>query len=349
MDHVAIDIGGRESQVCRRRENGEIVEEKRVLTRALEAYFKTLAPGSRVILETCSEAFGIADVAQALQHDVRVVSAQLAPSLGVGARRLKTDRRDARALSEASCRMDLPSVHIPTAESRRRKTEAGMRDALIAARTKIINTVRGWLRAEAFRLTRGGVETLCSRIRQHAERHAYELPSYVRRQLEIIEQLTKQIAEADRELAATAKADPRCRRLMTVPGVGPVNAILFTAVLDQVDRFPNSAAVTSYLGLTPGEKSSSSTLRRTSITKAGSSRMRRLLVQAAWAARNCKTAHPMVSWSLQVEKRRGRRVAVIALARKLAAILYAIWRDGTCYIPSMGAAPLEEPMDHSVE
>jgi transposase len=88
------------------------------------------------------------------------------------------------------------------------------------------------------------------------------------------------------------------------------------------------------LGLTPGEKSSSAKKRMTGITKAGSIKMRWTLVQAAWVARRFAKNAPMVTWSRDVEQRRGKRIAVIALARKMAGVLYAIWRDGTVYNPA---------------
>ena len=143
MEHLAIDLGGRESQICVRNSEGQIIDERRWPTATLGRYFAT-RPKSRVVVETCSEAFAVVDAALAIGHEVRVVPATLVRSLGVGARRLKTDRRDARVLSEVSCRIDVPSVHVPSRESRERKTLCGMRDALVGSRTTFINTVRGW-------------------------------------------------------------------------------------------------------------------------------------------------------------------------------------------------------------
>jgi transposase len=202
-------------------------------------------------METCTEAFGVADAALLAGHEVRVVPATLVRSLGVGARRLKTDRRDAQVLSEVSCRIDLPSVHVPSLTARQRKTLCGMREALVGARTKVLNTVRGWLRAEGRRPRGGDVATFTTRVRALCA-----LPSYVDRQLRTIDALTEQIAEADRELAATARADPIARRLMTAPGVGPATAVRFVAALDEISRFTGAHAVESYLGLVPGEDSS---------------------------------------------------------------------------------------------
>ena len=112
MNHVAIDLGGRKSQVCVRDERGEIVEERVELTGRLGDSLRKQAP-SVVILETCSEAFHVADLARAAGHKPIVVAATLVRSLGAGARRVKTDRRDAQILSEVSSRVDLSSVHIP--------------------------------------------------------------------------------------------------------------------------------------------------------------------------------------------------------------------------------------------
>src|SRR6266481_3454020 len=117
MEHVAIDLGGRKSQICIRGADGTVVEEQLVVNEVLRELL-VRRPKSRVVMETCAEAFAIADAALSAGHEVRVVPATLVKSLGVGARRTKTDRRDARTLSEVSCRIDLPSVHIPSARSR---------------------------------------------------------------------------------------------------------------------------------------------------------------------------------------------------------------------------------------
>jgi transposase len=168
MDHVAIDLGGRESQICVRAADGEIVDERRVPTSGLRKYLEERAQ-SVVIVETCAEAFRVADDARALGHEVKVVPASLARSLGVGSRGVKNDVRDARNLSETSCRMSkLPSVHIPSIESRERKAICGMREGLVGARTQLINTVRGWIRGQGIGTTkRGASDTYPKRVREH--------------------------------------------------------------------------------------------------------------------------------------------------------------------------------------
>src|SRR5579871_1110257 len=97
MDHIAIDWGGKESQVFVISDGGAVLEERRVLTPRLGDYLAKRAPG-RVVLEACSGCFAIADVTKEHGHEVRVVPSTLVRALGVGARRTKTDRRDAKAL-----------------------------------------------------------------------------------------------------------------------------------------------------------------------------------------------------------------------------------------------------------
>jgi transposase len=330
MDHVAIDLGSRKSQICVRSSDGTIVEERRHDTAELKEYLAK-RPKSRVVVETCAEAFRVADAALELGHEARVVSATLVRTLGVGARRNKTDRRDAQVLSEVSTRIDLPSVHIPSEQSRTRKTMCGMRDALVASRTKVINTVRGWLRGQGRRPRAGSTSTFTERVRLLL---GEELPGHVERQLRVVDALSKEIDEADAEVEKQAKADETCVRLMTVPGVGAVTAIRFVAALDDVGRFESAHQVESYLGLVPGESSSSERQQKLSITKAGPTRLRWVLVQAAWALRTrCRqpAALPLQLWAHQIELRRGKRTATVALARKLAGILYALWRDGNVY------------------
>jgi transposase len=339
MNHVAIDLGGRESQICMRSSDGKIVAEDRWPTRSLGKYLQKL-PRSRVVMETCAEAFGVADAARAAGHEAVVVPATLVRALGVGARGLKNDVRDARNLSEASCRMSsLPTVHIPTQVSRDRKMSCGMREALVGSRTKLVNTVRGWLRGQATTpLPRGAVETFPGRVRVAMKKRDRELPACVERQLKLIDSMNEEIVTADRELEVLAKEDVVCKRLMTVPGVGPLTAVRFLAAIDEVGRFPDAHAVQSYIGLTPGEYSSSDRKRNTSITKAGSRELRWCLVQAAWCAQRMRSQQPMVVWAKKIAERRGKGIATVALARKLAGILYAIWRDGSTYQANRAAA-----------
>ena len=230
-------------------------------------------------------------------------------------------------LSEVSTRIELPSVHVPSLASRELRARCTSREAMIRARTLLVNSARGWMRTQGLRIRSGAVETLPIRMRAVAQ-----LPAHIESIL--IETLNKQIAHADRELKKAAKQHPVWRVLMTMPCVGPVTAVRMTAAIDAVSRFESAAKVQAYLGLVPGEHSSSQRQRRTGITKAGPPTVRRTLLQAAWSLRLRRPHEPMVQWALEIEKRRGK-----ALARKMAGILFAMWRDGHNYDPRLGAQP----------
>jgi transposase len=336
VNHIAIDLGSRESQICVRNSEGLILEQERRATTGLGKYLSGKEK-SVVVVESCAEAFAVADAAKVAGHTVKVVPTSLVRALGVGSRGIKNDIRDAQNLSKASCRMeDLPSVHVPSEASRERKAMSAMREALVEVRTKLVNTARSWLRTQGIGVLAGGtLPTFPGRYRRHVEKKGKSLPSCVERVLQAIDELNPKIAEADKELEATAEQDPTCKLLMTAPGVGPVTAVRYAAALDDVSRFHDAHGVEAYLGLIPGENSSGDAKKRRmkGITKAGPPRVRWALTQAAWTALRCRKHDPMVEWARQIEARRGKKVAVIALVRKLAGVLFAMWRDGKPYDP----------------
>jgi transposase len=246
MDHLAIDIGGTESQICLRSPSGEIKQERKVRTHDLPKLIGRL-PKSRVVFEACAESHWLADRVIEAGHEFRVIAPTLVRSLGVGSRSTKNDRKDARVMSEVSCRIDLPSIYVPAVESRERKTLLSMRDALVGSRTSMINAVRGWMRGQALRIRSGAVETFPERVRKA---RPDSLPEPISCVLKTIEHLREQIHALELQLIAIAKKDDRCRRLMSTPGVGPMTAVAFVSTLDTTKRFESAHYVQAYLGLT---------------------------------------------------------------------------------------------------
>jgi transposase len=329
MDHIAIDLGSKRSQVCIRTTDSKVQLETKCRTRDLGQWLET-QPKARVVMEACSEAFEVARAARAAGHEAVIVPPTLVRALGVGARRVKTDERDAQALSLVSCRMDLPGIHIPSEEAQRWRELLTSRQSLLKARTELVNSVRGWLRSQLKSLALRGTETFPKRVRELLQ----QVPVHIEWQLKSVETLTEQIREATRMVRKLAKADAVCRLLMTAPGVGPVTSLRFRATIDDVKRFSSGHSVQSYLGLTPGEHSSGETKRRTGISRAGPSQVRSALVEAAWIAMRYRPTDPMMQWASGVMARRGKQIAAVALARKLAGLLYAMWRDNEPYNPT---------------
>jgi transposase len=250
---------------------------------------------------------------------------------------LKNDQRDARTLSEASCRIELPSVHIPSTVSQEVKAICVSREALIKTRTQLVNRVRSYVRSRLGRPLRATPESLPKHVRRALLLDADGLPAHLERLLVVLETVSEQIAAADAELKDLTAEDARMRRLMTVPGVGPVTAARFVAAIDQVERFPNASRVASYLGLVPGEHTTGFRVKRKPLTRAGAPHVRWTLGQAAWSLYLRRPTDPMVHWAKGIAERRGARVAITALARKLSHVLFAMWKHETTYDPSRSA------------
>ena len=338
MEHIAIDLGRRESQICVRDEQGQIVHETRYRTSELRSYLRQHPPGARVLVESSAEAFTVADWATELGHEARVVPSILVPALGVGERGLKNDVRDARKLSETDCRMAVPSVHIPSAARRAHQAQLTAREALVRMRTKLINTVRSFVRMRAMAPIRATAPTLPRAVRTALLGTPEGVPEYLDVLLESLEHLNAQIQAADRALSEVAHGEPVCRLLMTMPGVGPVTALSFVSAIDEVSRFEEASRLTSYLGLVPGERTTGFKTRRTAMTKAGPTRVRWTLTQEAWTLVRVQPDSSLGQWYQQVSERRGKKIAISALTRRMAAILYAMWRDQRPYDATRAAS-----------
>jgi transposase len=145
--------------------------------------------------------------------------------------------------------------------------------------------------------------------------------------------LNEQLRVVETKIEQLSERQPVIKRLCTVPGVGPVVATTFAAVIDDANRFDNAHKVQAYLGLVPRETSSGGKQLLGHITKAGNSNLRSLLVQGAWAVMHGSNNHdnPLRVWAEQIRDRRGHKIAVTALARRLAGILWAVWKSDTVY------------------
>jgi len=145
--------------------------------------------------------------------------------------------------------------------------------------------------------------------------------------------VNEQLAALEQRIETMAQDDEVVERLRTAPGVGPLTALSFVATLDEVERFDHAHQVESSLGLVPREWSAGEQQQRGKITKQGSGRMRALLVGAAWRIlrRQEVVGSKLRHWAERIATRRGKRVAVVALARRLAGMLYALWRDASVY------------------
>jgi transposase len=329
MEYGAIDLHTKESQVRIVTATGAVVLDKRIATRPdpLAAVWGACPP-MRILLETGTESEWVAQYLETLGHEVVVADPNYAPMYGARTRRIKTDKRDVAALADANRLGLFRQAHRVSAAQRAVRQHLQVRDALIQMRTQAINVVRAQLRSAGYRIPAGQAETFARRVRRLAlpdDRQAIIAPL-----LEALEAHAPLIAAADAWTDRAATHELITRRLMTAPGVGPVTALHYRSTIDDVRRFPSPGAATAYLGLVPREASSGERQRKGGITKAGPTRPRAALVQAAWTIwRTARgPAQALHAWVHRLAARRGKKVAVVALARRLARILFAMWRDG---------------------
>jgi len=335
MDFIGIDLHKNSSHVCILTDDGELVE-RRIKTDP-ESFDKLFGerPAAHILVESSTESEWCARHLEALGHEVIVADPNFAPMYATRGRRVKTDKRDARALCEA-CRLGAyRPAHRTSDRQRDVRAHLAVRETMVRTRSKYISLIGALARREGCRIPAGPSPSFARRVAEAG------LPAHTLAQIEpllgMLVVLNEQIKLADKRLEEIVKADEVVQRLCSVPGVGPVVATTFAATLDEASRFLGAKHVRSYLGLVPREYSSGERQHRGRISKAGSVRARSLLVEAAWSLLRWKTERTKAlhEWWARVAQRRGKATAVVALARKLAGIMFAVWRDGTEFDPQL--------------
>jgi transposase len=328
MMYGAIDLHLRYSWIRVVDAEGRVLREQRVVTarERLTASFEGWGP-MRILLETGTESEWVAQTLEQAGHQAIVADPNYAPMYGEIRRKVKTDRRDVAALAEANRHGWYRATHRRSAGQRALQQVLRSRRQLVQMRSGTVSLMRALLRQAGYRVASGTAARVPTRIA------ALVLPMPLATTLaplgRMVVTLTTEIAAIDARLATAAAADPVVERLQTVPGVGPIVALTFRAFVDDVTRFASASHVSAALGLVPREDSSAERRHRGHITKAGPSELRSLLVQASWACWRSAATGTLRAWVDRLASRRGKRIAVVALARRLSRIMFAVWRDDT--------------------
>ena len=331
MEYGAIDLHLRRSQFRIGRQDGTVVKEGRCDTTraAFTRVFGNRAP-MRILLESSTESEWVAQHLESLGHAVIVADPNYAPMYGSRSRKVKTDGRDTATLFEANRLGIYRCAHRVGAAQRARRQQLRVRRQLVRMRSGSISLLRAVLRQEGWRLPSGRPEAIDTRLEKLGVPPA--LAVVVAPLRSWLAELNRILHAVDEAVAAQAAADPGVRQLMTAPGVGPVVALTFHATLDDPGRFGRDAArASAFLGLVPSEDSSAERRHKGHITKTGPRELRALLVQASWVIWRSRRADgaALRQWAHALAARRGRRIAIVALARRLSRMLFAMWRDGT--------------------
>ncbi|HYE88487.1 MAG TPA: IS110 family transposase [Vicinamibacterales bacterium] len=330
MVYGAIDLHMRYSQIRIVDEGGVVQREQRVMTspERLVAAFASHGP-MRILLETGTESEWVAQALEAQGHEVIVADPNYAPMYGETTRRIKTDRRDVAALAEANRRGWYRAAHRTSATQRATKQLLRSRRLLVAMRTAAVSLVRALLRQDGHRLPSGSCETVPARVARLAVSAALaETLAPLCRQ---IASVTTEIQALDARLHTRTATDAVVARLRSVPGIGLIVATTFRAFVDTPERFEHAGQVSAAIGLVPREDSSAERRHRGHITKAGPRELRSLLIQAAWVCWRTPRSAALRAWVDRLAARRGKRIAVVALARRLSRILFALWRDESVF------------------
>jgi len=336
MKTVGLDLGDRSSHFVVLDAEGQLVEEGRVATRepALRKHFSG-CERMRIALETGTHSPWVSRLLKDCGHEVIVANSRKLRLIYENRR--KNDRVDAMYLARLA-RLD-PQLLSPIAhrgpQAQKDLALLHSRDALVKARTLLINHSRGLVKSVGQRLPSGSSEAFPRKVLGAipGSLQAALLPV-----LEMITSLNAQIKALDRCIDALAeKFYPETKLLRQITGVGPITSLGYVLILEDPERFRKSRAVGSYLGLTPGSNKSGQSDPQMRITKEGDALLRRLLVSAAqYILGPFGPDTELRRFGLRIAQRGGKNAkkrAVVAVARKLAVLLHHLWRDGEVYEP----------------
>jgi transposase len=330
MDHFAgLDVSVKETNVCIVDDTGRIVREVKVASEP-EALLQVLTnpgyhfkrigleagPLSQWLFSALAEALPV--ICVETRHMRAVLKAQIN----------KTDRNDARGMAQMMRVGLYRPVHVKTLRSQKLRMLLTHRKLLQSKAIAIENDLRGTLRNFGLKVGMVGKAKFEARIQELVE-NLPDLAVLVEPLLIVRRVLRDQIGILHRRLLTIVRDDDVCRRLMTVPGVGPVVALTFRATVDVPARFKNSKAVGAVFGLTPSKYQSGEINRTGAISRCGDEMMRVMLYEAAQSMLRSARWSWLKAWAMKIARQRGMKKAIVALARRLAVIMHRIWVDGT--------------------
>lgn len=330
MEYCGIDLHQKHSQICILDEAGEVVEQTRIPTsRASLARFFGKRGEMRVVMEACGLSPWVSRAVAGHGHEVIVCSPRRVRLIAEST--LKNDTVDAEVLARL-VRIDpafLKPIQHRDEEAQRLRCKLLVRRSLVDARTAWINQVRGILRGFGYRVSGKNAATFVERVDKM--KLPGELRDVVEPLLEQIDLVTGEIERRNEELEKIGAAIPEVAHLDEIPGVGLLVALYFVVSVGDPHRFKSSRDVAAFFGLRPAMRESGGSGRYGRITKEGDPEMRRLLTQAAHALMNTKRDTALKGWANQLEARRGKAKAKVALARKLAVLMHHLWVTGEVY------------------
>jgi transposase len=317
-------------------ERGEVVLRRELRRQQLGAFFQKLEP-TEVVLEACGGSHHWGRTLAAFGHRVKLIAPQYVKPF---VKRSKNDRIDAEAISEAASRPAMRFVPVKSAAAQAEAMILSLRELLVKQHTQLVNALRGHA-AEFGVIAAKGTAHVAALLERIAADPAVPVPAqamFAELGARIAE-ITTRLAELDRKLAKLHRANPVSRQLAAVPGVGPISALTLALTID-AKQFSSGRHFAAWLGLTPRQNSTGGKPRLGKISRQGNERLRQLLVLGATAViRLAKPGHRLANaWLLGLLQRRPRKLAAVALANKMARVVWAMMTSGEAYRHQPAAA-----------
>ena len=330
MNNCGIDLASKSSRICILNERGKVLREVEVPTQSgdFAAALSGFGP-LKVILEASPLAEMVARMVEEQGHEPVIVDARRAKRLMEA--RKKTDRRDARTLAEIGRSGWYQPVHRKSEQARELRSLSQARQTIGKAYRAQAGSIRGLLRAHGIRLGKVSEGRFEQEVLAAVRREVPGLEPAVQGLLSMWRQGREEEKRLTQEIRSRSYSDAVTRNFQSVPGVGPMISVLYRATIDDPRRFRRADEVADYLGLAPGIDQSGETLRRGRITKEGDHLLRWHLVEGAnvllTRGRDCA----LKRWGLALEQHKGGAKARVAVARKLAILLWNLWRRGDTF------------------
>lgn len=304
----------------------------------------------RLVIEVGSAAGWVKDLAEALEIEVQVANPNHEAWKWKSVKR-KTDRDDALKLAHLSAMDQLPTVELPTRQVRQWRSLIGYRWTLVSRRTAIKNSIRAILDRQGETMPSGksgwtarsvaGLGLMARPLDQVADVDLWR--GQLQIELEALKQVSGLIEQVESKLEVLAQSQSRVRQLQTIPGVGPRLAEVVVAMIDDPHRFRSAKQVGAYAGLVPKQYESGTMSRQGRITGQGNKLLRALLVEVSWLMRRYNPMLRAIFDHVCRGSKTRRKIAVVATARRLLVICWAMLRDGTDWQPP-ASAPVPAPV-----
>jgi transposase len=335
---IGIDLGDKKHSVCALDASGSIIYERSITNhRESLRRLSSKYPGALIAMEVGTHSPWTSRFLSSLGHEVIVANPRKLRAIYANTR--KSDRQDACILARLA-RVDRKLLHPikhGSEEAQQDLLQVKLRDNLVSQRVNVINSVRMTLKSLGIRLPKHCTAVFTKRCRQHLTGEHAGVLAMIEPSLDVIDSLSSGIAKFDKTIDETCSRYPVTSRLMEIRGVGPITALTFVLVIDNAERFTSARNVPAYLGLVPRRDQSGDVDKQLRISKAGNAYLRRLLVSAAqYLLGPFGTDCDLRRQGLRLASMGGARAkkkAVVAVARKLAVLMYTLWRRELDYDP----------------